>query len=79
VHHEAQVGADHLLAGFLVALLDPFGELCLFCGAEKRETAEIVEEQPHQVGPCGTWFAHDSTPLGSGQFRGVGVFDPVLG
>ena len=79
VNDKAQVGPDHLLAGFLVPLLDPLGELGLFGGAQQRESAEIVEEQPHQVGPCGIGFAHDTTPLSSGQLRRGGVFDLVLG
>ena len=79
VHHEAQIGADHLLAGFLVPLLDPLGELGLLGGAEKRESTEVVEEQPHQVRSAGTGLPHDATSLGSGQLRRVDILDLVLG
>jgi hypothetical protein len=67
VHHEAQVGADHLLAGLFVALFDPLGQLGLLGGAEKWEATEIVEEQPHQVRPTGGGLPQDATPLRRGQ------------
>jgi hypothetical protein len=44
VHDEPEVGADHLLASFFVAQLDPLRQFHLRVSAEQRILAQIVEE-----------------------------------
>ena len=46
---EAQVRVDHQVLGFLVAALDPLGELDLLLGGEQLVAAGLVQEQLERV------------------------------
>ncbi len=43
VHHQAQVGAHHAVAGLAVAVLDAVGQLLLFLGIEQRRFVDLAE------------------------------------
>src|SRR6202022_3252184 len=47
---QPEVAPDHLVACLQVALLDELGELDLLVGVEQGVPADLVEEQPNEVG-----------------------------